>query len=153
MDNSIGRWLPSHTHPFQMSALTQSNLDLVATESIASSIGSVLHGLYIGAAAFSLYLLASGGKESSSFSSGRRFLFAVITIMLLFDMMNTASSIYLVVHDIHSFGGSFHPKATRALEAADATLSMLNVRAPNSFRFLCKRNLSYPTNVTSVFPK
>ncbi|KAF9070943.1 hypothetical protein BDP27DRAFT_1322921 [Rhodocollybia butyracea] len=106
-----------------MSALTPYFIYLVEVESIASSIGSVLYGIYAVIAVLSLYSLASLGKE---LTFGRRFLFVVISIMLLFDTINTASGIYFVAHDIRTFGGTFHAEATRVLTLADSAFVKIN---------------------------
>ncbi|KAE9390931.1 hypothetical protein BT96DRAFT_925621 [Gymnopus androsaceus JB14] len=85
-----------------MSAVNAQNLYLLEVESISSSLGSVLYGIYFVTAVLALFSLASQGKD---FSSGRRF---------------------LIAHDIRSLGGLFQPKATQILILADAIFSKLN---------------------------
>ncbi|KIK57891.1 hypothetical protein GYMLUDRAFT_45713 [Collybiopsis luxurians FD-317 M1] len=106
-----------------MSVLSFENLTILEYESIASSVGSALHGLYIGVAALSLWLLLSGGNNSSI---GNRFLLIVIFIMLFFDMINTASSIYFIAHDIRTFGGHINPILTRIVILVDMVVVKLN---------------------------
>ncbi|KAJ4474820.1 hypothetical protein J3R30DRAFT_613941 [Lentinula aciculospora] len=106
-----------------MSALTTENLNLLQVESISLSIGSALFGVYVIIAVLSLLSLFSQGK---AFTSGRRFLFVVITAMLFCDTVNAAVSTYSVAHDIHSLEGPFHPEGTRILTLTAAILSKIN---------------------------
>ncbi|KAJ3738928.1 hypothetical protein DFH05DRAFT_723991 [Lentinula detonsa] len=105
------------------SALSAENISLLEVESISLSVGSILFGIYVVVAALSLHTLV---MQDSDFTQGRRFLCAVITLMLLFDTMNTASSVYSVAHDIRTLEESFHPQATRILILSAAILSKIN---------------------------
>ncbi|KAJ3793589.1 hypothetical protein GGU11DRAFT_880372 [Lentinula aff. detonsa] len=105
------------------SALSAENISLLEVESISLSVGSILFGIYVVIAALSLHTLV---MQDSDFTQGRRFLCAVITLMLLFDTMNTASSVYSVAHDIRTLEESFHPQATRILILSAAILSKIN---------------------------
>ncbi|KAJ3994834.1 hypothetical protein F5050DRAFT_412137 [Lentinula boryana] len=105
------------------SALSAKNISLLEVESISLSVGSILFGIYVVIAALSLHTLV---MQDSDLTQGRRFLCAVITLMLLFDTMNTASSVYFVAHDIRTLEESFHPQATGILILSAAILSKIN---------------------------
>ncbi|KAF9070790.1 hypothetical protein BDP27DRAFT_1446682 [Rhodocollybia butyracea] len=104
-------------------APTPSNIYFVEVESIASSVGGVLYGMY---SVMAVLALASLVFQRSKASRGTIFLIAVITTMLLFETLNTIASTFLMASDIRSFSASSYPKATTAVIIVDLVVSKLN---------------------------